>query len=151
MWFGARAVLRPLYGHGGEFVQIDVAAGDDGDYFACAGATAERRGDGAGGGSFDDRAVAFGDGGDGAGGVAQRDDDGAIEQFFRQREHVGEDHLAADAIDEGRFVLDGSRFAGRERGSKRRGGFDLSGIDADFGRERAQYGRDAAGQAAAAP
>ena len=66
-------------------------------------------------------------------------------------EHVTEDHFAADAIHERRRVIHGTRFAGGERCSQRRGGLYLRGVDLDARRELTEHGRNPAGETAAAP
>src|SRR5215472_8203844 len=74
-----------------------------------------------------------------------------VEKLATEFEHVGKNRFAADPIDEGRYVLDGSRFArckGRGERSRR---FDLGSIDTYLGSECAQDRCDAARQTSAAP
>jgi hypothetical protein len=72
------------------------------------------------------------------------------EQRARERPHLREHGLAADAVHEARRVRDGDGAARGERGRKRRRGLDLGRPDASFRAQGPECRRDAAGEAAAA-
>ena len=87
------------------FVEVDIAAGDDADDRALARLAGQRRGERQGAGAFGDDPRFFGHQAHGAARLVEGDDDRAVDDRAHPLPHAREDALAAGAVDEGRLPL----------------------------------------------
>jgi len=103
-----------------ELIKIDIAARHDAGDFAAPSLAGHGAGHRAGARALGHDAIALGEEPERRGDLLQAGDERAVDQAPRSIEHLGEDRLAADPVDEGRGVIDHPRLASRQGGRKRR-------------------------------
>src|SRR5436190_4171975 len=88
-----------------KLIKINIAAGNDADYFAIAGFAGQCTGDWSCSGAFGDDAVAFGDEAEGGGDFFEFGDEGSVDKSLGEHEHLRKYRSRTDAVDERRLVV----------------------------------------------
>src|SRR5438874_170143 len=147
----ASSAMSGLAQDGCQLCGIDVPAGHDAGHLSRARLSRQRHRQGDGAGAFRDHPISFGDELDGGADLIEGGRERSVEQVLGHREHIGENRLAADAVDERGPVIDHLRGPGLPRCREGRAGLGFNGVDPHRWLEGAERGRDPYREATATP